>query len=175
MPVPRTREEKEAFRGPPGKIDLDVREKGIEALVDGTPCIPPSQPIETGRKGTGGVGCRIVQPGEPPLFVKRWAFRNPAGMLEVGDFENGKRQGTWKQYHANGYPAAEGEFVADQREGIWNEWDEMGRFFARRTYKNGRLDGITVLFGGPEPEVEIWVDGRPEGRKEENRPGGQLP
>ncbi len=160
---PLTPEQIDAMRGEPSQVNPDVRDRGIDGLLGPIECEPPSRLFEAGRKGPGGVGCFLEGPDKVPLRVKRWALKNPAGMLDAGDFEFGKRTGTWVQYHPNGFKAAEGEYDQDKRVGVWREWDDAGRVFAVRTYKDGALNGVTVVFRGATPAVEVWDSGRRRG------------
>jgi hypothetical protein len=160
VPAKLTPEQIALFRQPPSEVNPAVKERGIAALTGRPSCIAPSVPVEVGPKGPGGIGCAITQKNGPILRVGQWAFRDELGIVQSGVFENGMRTGVWTAYHANGFKASEGEYRDDQPDGVWNEWDSEGRFVARRTFKMGMLDGVTVLFRGEnEPLVETWRNG----------------
>lgn len=145
------------------EVEPQIRDRGVQALLTPLRCVPPSRAMEIRPSGPGGAGCLIEQDEGLPLYVGRWVVRNGAGLLEVGNYESGLRVGPWTQYHPNGFKAAEGEFVDDKRDGVWNEWDENGKFFARRRYKDGLLHGVAVVFQGMTPRAELWTNGRREG------------
>ncbi len=159
-PAKLTPEQIALVRQPPSEVNPAVKELGIAALAGTPSCQAPSVPVEVGPKEPGGVGCAIKQENGPILRVGRWAFRDELGIVQSGAFESGMRTGVWTAYHSNGFKASEGEYVDDQPDGVWNEWDSEGHFVARRTFKRGMLDGVTVLFRGEnEPLVETWHNG----------------
>ncbi len=153
----------ESYRLPDVEVDPRIRDRGVQALITPLRCVPPSRAIEVRPSGPGGAGCLIDQSEGLPLYVGRWVVRTGAGLLEVGSYESGLRVGPWTQYHPNGFKAAEGEFVDDKRDGVWNEWDDSGKFFARRRYKDGLLHGVAVVFQGMTPRAELWTNGRRAG------------
>lgn len=57
--------------------------------------------------------------------------------LMEGTLRNGKREGLWHEYHADGTRASEGRYENDLRQGFWREWHPNGQLAWAGWYKDG--------------------------------------
>jgi hypothetical protein len=75
-----------------------------------------------------------------------WKFWHANGQLESkGVYKDDNNEGIWREWHVNGQLCSEGDYKDGKKEGIWREWHVNGQFKSERTYR----DGIEVT---PEPE-----------------------
>lgn len=81
-----------------------------------------------------------------------------------GTYTNGKVEGKWTYWYANGNKKTEGEFKNDRKEGLWKEWYEDGGS-AEGTFLNGKAEG-TWTFGdanGKKISQGMLKDGQRDG------------
>ena len=64
--------------------------------------------------------------------------------LEQGSFNNGKREGHWVWYHANGQLKSKGEYKSGRQEGLWVRYHENGQLRSKGDYKNDTQEGLWV-------------------------------
>lgn len=104
------------------------------------------------------VGFRLVTPVEGErIVVDPLLLSNPhekADLVETDHsrtefpMENGMLNGTYRSYYLNGQLKTEGEFINNQRMGIWSAWNANGEMLIQREYFNSL--NYSQLY--PEPE-----------------------
>jgi hypothetical protein len=139
----------------------EVRDAGAAALVEkGLECPSRSRKVQTLGEPGGGVGCEVQIADAGRIPIGRWVYSREDGLFEVGEYENGVREGVWTTYFPDGSQAMEGEFAADQRHGVWRHWSEDGSLMIERGYDHGRQHGRSLYWPPGKPaEVEVWVQG----------------
>ncbi len=61
-------------------------------------------------------------------------------------FRNGKKHGPFLQYYPNGQLKEKGKYNEAKKVGQWNYYNQNGRISSLRSYKNGKLDGVSSNF-----------------------------
>jgi len=81
-------------------------------------------------------------------------------------------------YHENGNPMAKGKYINQQRDSTWNFYSDMdGSIVMKEDYKNGMLDGKSILFfpGKNQPdEITNYVQDVKEGPYLKYFPDGKI-
>ena len=54
-----------------------------------------------------------------------------------GKIKNGKREGTWNEYHSNGQLWSKGKYKDGEQEGLWEFYNENGKLVKKRNFKDG--------------------------------------
>lgn len=57
---------------------------------------------------------------------------------EIGQYNNGKKDGVWLQFAANGVKLGEAFYKDGKKDGIWTVWDEQGVKRYHMVYSMGR-------------------------------------
>ena len=84
-------------------------------------------------------------PGNSELV--KVTVRFPDGKLQnQGDFLNGKKDGTWTEYHSNGLIKSMTSYVQGKKQGNYIEIDERGELQLRAYYHNDLKDGDYVVY-----------------------------
>ncbi|MBK8980285.1 MAG: hypothetical protein IPM29_30655 [Planctomycetes bacterium] len=87
----------------------------------------------------------------------------------------GRKQGGYERFHADGDPAVRASYVDDRLDGDYEELDPGGvrRVFAH--YRRGELHGTLQRFAadGVRELFETWRDGQLDGRRETFWPNGE--
>src|SRR5258706_731127 len=65
-------------------------------------------------------------------------FADSTTHFKVG-LKSGFKDGSFKEYHANGKVKMTGEFKRDKRDGTWRLYDETGKQLMRRNYDEGKV------------------------------------
>jgi antitoxin component YwqK of YwqJK toxin-antitoxin module len=63
-----------------------------------------------------------------------------------GSFKNGKRDGSWLSYWANGKLKSKGNYKNDNLEGSWTEYYDNGQLFYKGKYKDWLEEGYWVMY-----------------------------
>jgi len=94
-------------------------------------------------------------------------FDNVSNLLEEGNVFNGKKEGTWLEYHITRQVGAIKKvtnYHQGQITGPVLEFDMNGRYVYRAFYKKGVLDGISTRFKyGKRIEEAYYVNGQYHG------------
>ena len=80
-------------------------------------------------------------------------------------FDEGKLDGVFKLWHANGQLAEEGFYSADQRNGTFSTWSEDGVKLLEQHFENGKRNGEMKRWfsNGQLQFLEHYVDGKKDG------------
>lgn len=86
-------------------------------------------------------------------------------LMEAGPMANGKKNGTWTYYSAEGsFPIKVISFVEDLYNGVYLEFNERGQAELMATYKNNKLDGAWGKYRFGRPEITAnYRDGELDG------------
>ena len=68
-------------------------------------------------------------------YVERLDQDEPQQLREVGNYQDGRRQGAWESFHLNGQWHTSGSWINGAREGVWTTF-----------YSNGQIHLRTRLF-----------------------------
>ena len=71
--------------------------------------------------------------------VDYYSPEDGGGVMEEGDYKDGKKDGLWTYWYENGQKKREENYKGDKRNGLWTWWDEDGNVTDTETYKNGKL------------------------------------
>jgi antitoxin component YwqK of YwqJK toxin-antitoxin module len=88
----------------------------------------------------------------------------------------GNRNGSWKDFSADGKPVAEGNYSANRRTGTWKFYNNAGRLEQSGPYSNGRIDG-TWRWYYPDGELlreEDYFQGKRDGNYTEYTRTGEI-
>jgi antitoxin component YwqK of YwqJK toxin-antitoxin module len=104
-----------------------------------------------------------------------WKFYDENNNL-VGEvyFEDGKKNGVFKEYNKHGRLRKEGSYKGDKKKGSWKFYDKDGQIECELLYKEGeKFKGINKEFdtSGYLETEEIWEDGYVVERKRFNEKG----
>jgi antitoxin component YwqK of YwqJK toxin-antitoxin module len=80
-------------------------------------------------------------------------------------FDQGKLQGVFKLWHANGQLAEEGNYIADQRDGTFSTWSDDGVKLLEQNFSNDERNGAIKRWypDGQLQFFEHYVDGEKDG------------
>ncbi len=95
------------------------------------------------------------QRGYDASFLKsfHWVIFDAYGVKTgEGDYSADLESGVWKYFHPGGQISSQGAFVAGQRQGRWNSWDEDENLTRESDYETGTLIRYTTY------EYEPWLN-----------------
>lgn len=98
--------------------------------------------------------------------IGAWKFYYQDGKTEqVGTFDNrGQQIGTWKWFHLNGLIWIEEEYINGQREGIYTEYDTIGKVIVQGEYFDGEETGFWFWEIGDTRDEGNFVEGQYDGQ-----------
>jgi antitoxin component YwqK of YwqJK toxin-antitoxin module len=73
-------------------------------------------------------------------------FDEAERLIESGHYIQGKKAGTWKQYHTNGIQSGEANYKDGLKDGIWTVWDEEGTKRYHMVYSSGRKVDVWKMY-----------------------------
>jgi len=84
--------------------------------------------------------------GEGPKLGSRyfghWRLFSEEGTLQgEGDYTNGKKNGTWINYHGNGKIASQGNYDNDEQDGKWEYFFDNGRLSSSGEFASSKKNG----------------------------------
>jgi antitoxin component YwqK of YwqJK toxin-antitoxin module len=100
-----------------------------------------------------GIGCsperysedEVITPGESPndtvTFLK--SDMTPLNGIvygefgDIGEYSNGLKDGTHKDWHENGQLWVEENYIDGERDGLYRRWYENGQLGSEQNYKDG--------------------------------------
>ncbi|CEA07770.1 MORN repeat variant [Arthrobacter saudimassiliensis] len=71
-----------------------------------------------------------------------WTDPDPHGGVMVGDYVDGRREGTWRHYAADGRLRSEGPFRDGELDGDWTWYRANGELMQRGGFRRGRKSGV---------------------------------
>jgi len=63
-----------------------------------------------------------------------------------GEFKDGKRDGLWEEYHANGTISDKGYYKDGKRYGYWEYYHSNGWLWMKRNYKDDNPHGYWEVY-----------------------------
>lgn len=117
---------------------VDDRREGIAKYYNVNGALHKEIPFKDGREE--GRGYEYGNDGRIVVFLQYGA-----GLLRKREDINqldamGLRQGPWKEFHSNGKVKWEGNFIDDQRQGLFKEYDAQGSLKDLVKYDAGVVD-----------------------------------
>ena len=109
-------------------------------------------PYEGGKRhGTWRTWMRNPNTGQARILEETWVKDTRHGpvtrrtedgqVVEEGEYQRGKRAGTWRTFHGNGSPSTEGAYAAGKRQGEWRAWRADGSLASEARYEADTLHG----------------------------------
>ena len=98
------------------------------------------------------------------------------GSKRVGQYENGKRSGTWIAWHSNGRLAARESYRHGTEDGEWEIWHDNGLPAFRGRFAEGKKVGLHTTWyrdGVKKEEMTFNEDGKLTGNRQSWFPNGQ--
>jgi antitoxin component YwqK of YwqJK toxin-antitoxin module len=88
----------------------------------------------------------------------------------------GRYNGRWKDFFADGKVRDEGQYTDSRRTGVWKFYNESGKVEQTGAYNNGRPDGLWTWYyeNGQIIREEEYFQGRRDGSYTEYSPDGQV-
>lgn len=83
--------------------------------------------------------------------------------VSEGTMRNGKPDGYWKNYHANGTLKSEGNRKEFELDSTWKFYDEGGKTILEINYKSGKKNGFRTTYLSNETIKENFVDNVKQG------------
>ena len=80
------------------------------------------------------VGCKTGS-GDRIGYHVAWRYYNIKA--HEGGFTNDTPSGEWSYFHKNGSLSSRGFFYEGKRDGVWEHWDNKGKFKYETEYKDG--------------------------------------
>ncbi len=74
-----------------------------------------------------------------------WEIATFQGSKEIGPYEHGHKEGTWKEFNNEGELTARGVYVLDQRHGRWDHYDK-GKVERVYNYRNGKKHNWQISY-----------------------------
>ena len=99
------------------------------------------------------------------LFYKKFTdipFIGEVSGQQKGTIIDGKRDGFWESYYANGQLNWKGNYINDQLDGPWEYYHENGQLSFKGNYIEGKEQGIFEHFkeNGKFEKRETWRNGK---------------
>lgn len=119
------------------------------AILIGTSVNAQSTPSET-YYNNGNIESRVASVNGADMIT---IFHEEGGVKETGIVENGKREGQWERYDAQGNLVARAYYKNDKKAGDWVFWNADGSLKMTVTYENNAVasykdySGTTVALG----------------------------
>ncbi len=64
--------------------------------------------------------------------------------LSEGEMVDGKKEGDWITYYANGNKRSEGNYIAGKKQGLWIQYYKNENKANEAVFKNGKHEGLVV-------------------------------
>ena len=84
--------------------------------------------------------------------------------LERGELEDGKKEGPWVFYFANGQLWRKGAYKDGKQEGPWVFYSDNGQLYRKGVYKDGKHEGPWVSY---HDNGQLWRKGAYKNGKQE--------
>lgn len=92
-----------------------------------------------------------------------------------GDMFNGKKAGTWTEYHPNGVVRSVTTYVDGQKQGAMLTIDDRGQLQTRSYYHNGVLHGDYIVYNRTRiKEERHYITGKLEGALKKYYDNGKI-
>jgi antitoxin component YwqK of YwqJK toxin-antitoxin module len=66
--------------------------------------------------------------------------------MRDGEYVDGKKDGLWISYYANGNKMSEGRYALGKKEGVWIQYWQNGNKKSEGTFKNGVFTGLYTSY-----------------------------
>lgn len=103
---------------------------------------------------------------DKPYSEFRYYYEN-AQLKAITKFSDDGIIAHTKSYHENGQPMADGKYINQLRDSIWNFYSDLdGKLLAKDSYKKGKLDGKSILYyaeSAKPVEITEYKNGVKEG------------
>jgi antitoxin component YwqK of YwqJK toxin-antitoxin module len=91
-----------------------------------------------------------------------WTDADPHGGVMTGEYVDGRRQGTWRHFGADGRLRSEGEFDGGDLHGAWTWYRVTGGLLQRGSFDRGEKHGRWERWSsaGAPLDAGTWDHGR---------------
>ena len=95
---------------------------------------------------------------------------------EQGIYENGLREGTWREWNVKGTLIKETNYSNGLYDGVCREWNEKGTNRVILHFKKGKLEGMWTVYDneGRLSDIMVFSDGVAEGKWKSFHDNGKL-
>ncbi|MFK8163786.1 MAG: toxin-antitoxin system YwqK family antitoxin [Lewinella sp.] len=69
-----------------------------------------------------------------------------SGTEDLNKYRDGKKDGTWREYHENGQIKSEGSYTEGLKEGLHREWGDNEILLLEGYYAKGKANGLMKWF-----------------------------
>ena len=96
------------------------------------------------------------------LFIFLFLSGCVTGRKDVGQLKNGKKEGSWVQYHENGQLKHKWNYKDRKKDGENIHYWENGQLWVKENYKDGKKEGETLVYNenGQFEKTKIYKDGK---------------
>ncbi len=105
-----------------------------------------SQVEEIDQSGLNYPPGAIIEDYQELEGLSKVSVKESGRILAEGDYYQGKRQGSWTEFYANGLVKGTTTYYNGIKQGVAIELSEIGELTKKAVYRNGLLDGEYVLF-----------------------------
>ena len=132
-------------------------------LVDGSEFPPiPASAIKEPYTEDGGM-------------IKVTINNSQGNITSQGDYNNNLREGSWTEFHPNGFPSVITSYVDGMKQGLWMSLDNRGQLLERAYYYNDQLHGNYIKYNRTRVKEErYYLNGQLEGPLKKYYDNGNL-
>jgi hypothetical protein len=85
-----------------------------------------------------------------------WVWENKNGQINTkGNYTNGKEEGTWTTYYDSGTLSDKGGYKNGKKEGIWARYWNKAGLMSKGTFKDGKAEGAWVWYN---QDGAVWKE-----------------
>ncbi|MCZ6522144.1 MAG: hypothetical protein O6848_11675 [Bacteroidetes bacterium] len=108
-------------------------------------------------------------------MVKITINNSQGNITGQGDYNMGFREGTWTEFHPNGFPQFITSYVNGRKQGLWMSLDNRGQLLERAYFHEDNLHGNYIKYNRTRiKEERYYVNGALEGPLKKYYDNGNL-
>jgi len=110
-----------------------------------------------------------------PELIKVTINNSQGNIVSQGDYNRGFREGTWTEFHPNGFPMAMTSYVNGSKQGLWMTLDNRGQLLERAYYHEDQLHGSYIMYNRTRiKEERFYKNGALEGQLKKYYDNGNI-
>ena len=83
---------------------------------------------------------------DKPQGVFKYYYPDTDSLRTTMNFKNDGKIAYATMYHLNGKLQAKGKYIGEQKDSVWNYYDETAKILSYETYKEGKKNGKSVVY-----------------------------
>ena len=108
-------------------------------------------------------------------MVKVTINNSQGNIVSQGDYNFGFREGTWTEFHPNGFPMAITSYVGGLKQGVWISLDNRGQLLEKAYYHADQLHGNYIKYNRTRiKEESFYQNGLLEGALKKYYDNGNI-